>query len=81
LVYLDIIRRWHQLFKGTLLTQKYARGDELIEPLQMMVEQTAEVYRQRLTKKKKKKRGQKYQKRKWLGGKVGFFYFRSKHTQ
>ncbi|MFT5002393.1 MAG: REP element-mobilizing transposase RayT, partial [Flavobacteriales bacterium] len=46
---LDVIHRWHQLFKGTLLTQQYARGDELIEPLQAMVEQTANVYRQRLT--------------------------------
>jgi REP element-mobilizing transposase RayT len=29
---LDIISRRHQLFKGTLLTQQYVRGDELIEP-------------------------------------------------
>ena len=45
----EVISRWHQLFKGTLLTQQYARGDDLIEPLQTMVEQTAEVYRKRLT--------------------------------
>ena len=45
----EVIHRWHQLFKGTLLTQQYSRGDELIEPLQAMVEQTAKVYRQRLT--------------------------------
>jgi len=23
---------WHQLFKGTLLTQHYLRGDKLIKP-------------------------------------------------
>lgn len=45
----EVISRWHQLFKGTLLTQQYVRGDELIEPLQTMVEQTGEVYRKRLT--------------------------------
>ena len=45
----EVIYRWHQLFKGTLLTQQYSRGDALIEPLQTMVEQTANVYRQRLT--------------------------------
>tara|TARA_R110000803_G_scaffold210647_1_gene283026 strand:- start:1935 stop:2909 length:975 start_codon:yes stop_codon:yes gene_type:complete len=45
----EVINRWHQLFKGTLLTQQYVRGDELIEPLKTIVEQTAEVYRQRLT--------------------------------
>jgi hypothetical protein len=43
-----VIERWHQLFKGTLITQQYLRGDELIEPLQKMVEETAAVYRQRL---------------------------------
>lgn len=37
-----VLIRWHQLFKGTLLTQQYLRGDELIEPLQQMVNDTAE---------------------------------------
>jgi REP element-mobilizing transposase RayT len=45
---LEVLSRWHQLFKGTLLTQQYVRGDELSEPLQAVVEQTAQVYRQRL---------------------------------
>ena len=45
----EVINRWQQLFKGTLLTQQYSRGDELIAPLKAMVEQTAQVYRQRLT--------------------------------
>lgn len=44
----EVLTRWHQLFKGTLLTQQYCRGDELIEPLQKIVSDTAEVYRQRL---------------------------------
>jgi len=45
----DVIERWHQLFKGTLITQQYLCGDELNEPMQIMLEQTAAIYRQRLT--------------------------------
>ncbi|KGJ91172.1 transposase [Colwellia psychrerythraea] len=44
----EVLSRWHTLFKGTLLTQQYLRGDTLIEPLQKMVVDTAEIYRQRL---------------------------------
>ncbi|ALO35647.1 transposase [Colwellia sp. MT41] len=44
----EVISRWHQLFKGTLLTQQYLRGEPLIDTLQQVVEQTAKVYRQRL---------------------------------
>ena len=44
----EVLERWHQLFKGTLLTQQYMRGDVLIEPLQKIVNDTAHVYRQRL---------------------------------
>jgi REP element-mobilizing transposase RayT len=44
----DVITRWHQLFKGTMLTQQYMRGETLIEPLQKALEETAEVYRERL---------------------------------
>jgi hypothetical protein len=43
----DVITRWHQLFKGTLITQQYLRGDKLIKPLQQILEDTAEVYRAR----------------------------------
>jgi REP element-mobilizing transposase RayT len=25
----DVVRRWHQLYQGTLLSQKYQRGDRL----------------------------------------------------
>ena len=45
----EVISRWHQLFKGTLITQQYLRGDKLIKPLQQILEETAEVYRARLT--------------------------------
>jgi len=38
----DVIERWHQLFKGTLITQQYLRGEALIEPLQIMLEETVE---------------------------------------
>jgi REP element-mobilizing transposase RayT len=44
----EVIERWHQLFKGTLVTQQYLSGEPLIEPLQKILEETAEVYRQRL---------------------------------
>ncbi len=45
----EVITRWHQLFKGTLITQQYLRGDKLIKPLQQILEETAKVYRARLT--------------------------------
>jgi REP element-mobilizing transposase RayT len=44
----EVLSRWHQLFKGTLLTQQYLRGDKLASYLLTTVEETAERYRQRL---------------------------------
>ncbi|WP_286268706.1 transposase [Thalassotalea hakodatensis] len=44
----EVLKRWHQLFKGTLLTQKYLRGEELLAPMIDIVRQTAEQYRKRL---------------------------------
>ncbi len=44
----EVIVRWHQLFKGTLITQQYLRGEKLNKPMQKMLTDTAEVYRQRL---------------------------------
>jgi len=44
----EVLNRWHQLFKGTLLTQHYCRGDKLIDSLYNIVMETVEVYRQRL---------------------------------
>ena len=45
----EVITRWHQLFKGTLITQQYLRGDKLSKPMQNMLKDTVAVYRQRLT--------------------------------
>lgn len=45
----EVLNRWHKLFKGTLLTQQFLRGDELSEVLLATVEQTVEQYRKRLT--------------------------------
>ncbi|NCP64123.1 MAG: transposase [Paraglaciecola sp.] len=44
----EVITRWHQLHKGTLLTQKYLRGDELSAGEKFTLDETVEVYRQRL---------------------------------
>jgi REP element-mobilizing transposase RayT len=44
----EIIERWHGLHKGTLLTQKYMLNDRLTEGELFSLEETVEVYRQRL---------------------------------
>ncbi|MCP4988122.1 MAG: transposase, partial [Colwellia sp.] len=44
----DILQRWHQLFKGTLLTQKFQNNQSLDKLQLAMVESTAEIYKQRL---------------------------------
>ncbi|MBU2870404.1 transposase [Colwellia sp. E2M01] len=46
----EVLERWHQLYKGTLLTQQYCRGEKLESTLEDIVHATAEVYRKRLTK-------------------------------
>ncbi|WP_019025691.1 hypothetical protein [Colwellia piezophila] len=46
----EVLIRWHKLYKGTLLTQQYCRGVQLIEPLLDMVKVSAEIYRKRLMK-------------------------------
>ena len=44
----EVLERWHQLFKGTLLTQKYSKK-QLLDKFQIaMVENTADIYKQRL---------------------------------
>lgn len=45
----EVIQRWHQLFKGTLLTQQFMRGETLAEHLQQSLKETVEEYRHRLT--------------------------------
>ncbi len=44
----EVIERWHQLFKGTLLTLQYSRGEDIPEYLMMPLLETVEVYRDRL---------------------------------
>ncbi len=44
----EILQRWHQLFKGTLLTQKYQNNQTLDKFQLAMVESTAEIYKKRL---------------------------------
>ena len=44
----EVLERWHQLFKGTLLTQKYVNKQILDKFQLMMVESTADIYKQRL---------------------------------
>jgi REP element-mobilizing transposase RayT len=45
---LDVLSRWHKLFKGTLLTRKYQREQSLTKFEMAIVEETAQVYKQRL---------------------------------
>ena len=44
----EILERWHKLFKGTLLTQQYCRGEEVPDYLIPSLLETVEVYRNRL---------------------------------
>ncbi|ASP47236.1 transposase [Cognaticolwellia beringensis] len=45
---LDVLTRWHKLFKGTILTRKYQAEQSLTKFEMDMVEETALVYKQRL---------------------------------
>ena len=44
----EIVRRWHLLHKGTLLTQMFARGDTLSQDQQLTLDDTIIEYRKRL---------------------------------
>jgi REP element-mobilizing transposase RayT len=44
----EVLERWHQLFKGTLLTQKYQHKQALDKFQLAMVESTADIYKKRL---------------------------------
>jgi REP element-mobilizing transposase RayT len=44
----EVVRRWHQLYQGTLLSQKYQRGDALSKSEMVSLEETVTIYRQRL---------------------------------
>ena len=44
----EVVRRWLQLFKGTLLIQQYNRGEIIPDYQQQTLEDTIDIYRQRL---------------------------------
>jgi hypothetical protein len=44
----EIVRRWHLLHKGTLLTQMFARGDTLSQGQKLTLDDTIIEYRKRL---------------------------------
>jgi len=44
----EVVKRWHQLYQGTLLSQKYQRGDTLSKSEMISLEETVTIYRQRL---------------------------------
>jgi REP element-mobilizing transposase RayT len=47
----EVLERWHKLFKGTLLTQKYCNksNEESLDKFQLaMVESSADIYKKRL---------------------------------
>ena len=44
----EVIVHWHQLQKGTFLTRKYHRADELSPGERIALDETVEIYRQRL---------------------------------
>ena len=44
----EVLHHWHQLFKGTLFTQQFMRGENLSTAILNCVYETAEIYRKRL---------------------------------
>jgi REP element-mobilizing transposase RayT len=44
----EVLKRYHRLHQGTLLTQKYLKGEELSSGERISVAETLEVYRSRL---------------------------------
>ena len=44
----DVVTRWHQLFKGTMLTQKYINNEEISESQRSKLNETIAMYRERL---------------------------------
>jgi len=45
----EVVERWHQLFGGTILSEQYLRGDDLLEVEQTELEGLVETWRERLT--------------------------------
>jgi hypothetical protein len=44
----EVVRRWHMLYQGTLLSQKYQIGDKLSKGECISLKETVTIYRQRL---------------------------------
>jgi len=45
----EVVERWHQLFSGTELSERYLREESLLEVEQQQLEDLAETWRERLT--------------------------------
>jgi len=45
----EVVERWHQLFGGTILSERYLREDELLEVEQTQLDGLVEIWRERLT--------------------------------
>jgi len=45
----EVIERWHQLFAGTVLSQRYLRGDDLLEAEHQRLAEDIETWRERLS--------------------------------
>ena len=46
---LEVVNRWHQLFNGTLFSQRFARGDTLLKAEHRVLKRDIEKWRERLT--------------------------------
>ena len=46
---LDVVKRWHRLFKGTLLSQRFERGDNMPPAERQVLSNVIGLWRQRLT--------------------------------
>jgi REP element-mobilizing transposase RayT len=44
----EVVRRWHEVHQGTLLSQKYAKGEALSVSETISLEETVTIYRMRL---------------------------------
>jgi len=44
----EVVRRWHRLYQGTLLSQKYQKEEQLSISEMLSLEETVTIYRQRL---------------------------------
>jgi len=45
---MEVIQRWHQLYQGTLLSQKFERGEVLSVSQQALLDERIEEWRERL---------------------------------